>query len=92
MDEISVFCKVKIGADEDAGEIESVAEEVEKAGKDGDTFLALPGVKVGVGAAGIKDVPGKGGQFHGEHHLGSCHFDGLIAVVVECADDVTGTG
>jgi len=92
MDEIGVFRKVKIGANEDAGEIESIAEEVEKAGKGGDAFLALPGVEIGIRATGIKDVPGKGSQFHGEHHLGSCHFHGLIAVVVECADDVTDTG
>lgn len=91
MDEVGVLCKVKIGADEEAGKIEGVAEKVDKAGKGGDAFLALPGVQVGVRATGIKDVPGKRGQFHGEHHLGSCHLEGLIAEVVECADGVTGT-
>ena len=89
MDEVSVLCIVKIGADKEARKVENVAEEGEETGKGGDAFAALPRIEICIGATGIKDVPGKSGEFHGEDHLGARDLDGFIAVMIECAYDVT---
>jgi hypothetical protein len=38
----------------------------------------------------VVDVPCECSEFHGEHHLGPSDFDGFVALVVQCTNDVTG--
>lgn len=35
------------------------------------------------------NVPRERGEFHDEHHLGTCDLHGLIAEIEECSDDMT---